>query len=61
MSEGQLRRVLGEYVHYFHRRPHQGIRQETPDPTVVSGPGDLSRVTAAPVLGGLHHDYRIAA
>jgi hypothetical protein len=41
--------------------PHQGIGQQVP----VSGERDRARfagsVTAIPVLGGLHHDYRAAA
>ena len=62
-GEGQLRRVLREYVAYFNTaRPHQGIGQAIPDAT---GPAPPSRPTApivaSPVLGGLHHDYRRAA
>ncbi len=62
LGEEQLRRVLREYVAYFnHARPHQGIGQTIPDAT---GPAPPSRPTAPivaiPVLGGLHHDYRMA-
>jgi putative transposase len=57
--------VLAEYVVYFNRaRPHQGIDQRTPLPaeaTAVSRLREPKRVTAIPVLGGLHHAYRLAA
>jgi putative transposase len=63
LSERHLHRVLAEYaLSYFNAaRPHQGIGQRIPVPgerirTWFAGP-----VTAIPVLGGLHHDYRAAA
>ena len=58
LGERHLRRVLREYVHYFNQlRPHQGLGQQVPSPArpVVATRGT---VQAAPVLGGLHHDYR---
>ena len=61
LSERQLKKVVNEYVDYFHRRPHQGLGQEMP----VLGPSvegcDPNQVVAVPILGGLHHDYRAAA
>jgi putative transposase len=63
LSEVHLQRVLAEYaLSYFnHARPHQGIGQRIPlpDERVRGALGRL--VTARPVLGGLHHDYRAAA
>src|SRR5258708_25693463 len=62
-GELQLIRVLKEYVAYFNpARPHQGIAQQLPAPT-VSPPGEANAgmVMAFPVLNGLHHDYRRAA
>ena len=66
LGERHLRRVLAEYVGHFNRgRPHQGIGQRTPMP--VAGtvapprPRRQERVIAVPVLGGLHHEYRLAA
>jgi hypothetical protein len=62
-GELQLIRVLKEYVAYFNpARPHQGIAQQLPAPT-VSPPGEANagKVLAIPVLNGLHHDYRWAA
>jgi transposase InsO family protein len=59
----QLIRILNEYGTYFNpARPHQGIAQRIPAPT-VSPPGEANSgtVMAFPVLNGLHHDYRRAA
>ena len=64
INEAQLRRVLKDYVRYFnHSRPHQGIDQRVPEPTesVDLPAGTTRRIIAFPVLGGLHHDYRLAA
>jgi len=64
LQEKQLQRVLNAYVMYFNRaRPHQGIRQQTPEQH-SSGPSAQdagNQVIARPVLGGLHHDYCWAA
>jgi putative transposase len=62
IGERQLTRVLKEYVSYFNpARPHQGIAQRIPAPT-VSPPGvaNSGKVMAFPMLNGLHHDYRWA-
>ena len=61
VTERQMLSVLTEYCDYHnHARPHQGIDQRIPqarrDPT---NSGD--RVVEIPILGGLHHDYRLAA
>ena len=40
---------------------HQGLGQETPEPLAKVASADPKRVVAHPVLGGLHHDYRVAA
>ncbi len=63
LGEGQLRRVLREYVAYFNRaRPHQGIGQAIPTASgAASPPCPLAPLVSIPVLGGLHHDYRRAA
>ena len=64
VSEAHLRRVLHEYVRYFnHARPHQGLDQRVPEPGKDANPsvGTAAAVTAFPVLGGLHHEYRRAA
>jgi putative transposase len=64
LHEKQLHRVLNAYVLYFNRaRPHQGIRQQIPEP--IAGPvppGHTGgKVLSFPVLDGLHHDYRRSA
>ncbi len=68
LSEDHLRRTVTAYIAYYNEgRPHQGI-----DGIPECGPG-LPRVpsstrgespikfVARPVLGGLHHDYRLVA
>src|SRR5260221_8160247 len=64
LHEKQLHRVLNAYVQYFNRaRPHQGIKQQIPEPHVGSVPPGHAggKVISSPVLGGLHHDYRRSA
>jgi putative transposase len=63
-QEKQLSRLLKAYTVYFNQaRPHQGLGQRIPDPSVLSAPllNSPNQVIATPVLGGLHHDYRRAA
>ena len=62
-GERHLRRVLAEYVAYFNQwRPHRSIGQRAPCAPALVTPGCQSgTVVAAPVLGGLHHVYQIAA
>ena len=59
LDERRLERVLREHVKFFNdARPHQGLGQGIPgSPAQTFG----ANVTAFPVLGGLHHDYRRAA
>jgi putative transposase len=62
--EKQLYRLLKAYVVYFNQaRPHQGMHQQIPVPSVPSVPEHDSsdKVISVPVLGGLHHDYQRAA
>jgi len=65
LNEGHLRRVLREWVAYNRGRPHASLGPGIPD-----GPDlapvrrdhrirDGHRVVAAPILGGLHHEYRL--
>ena len=61
-SEHHLRRTIAEYVDYFNRsRPHQGIQQRIPEPDNTRSWLEPAVITARPILGGLHHDYRRAA
>jgi putative transposase len=64
LHEKQLQRVLGAYVQYFNRaRPHQGIKQQIPEPNdgIVPPRQNGGKIISCPVLGGLHHDYRRSA
>ena len=67
LSEGHLRRTGKKFVGYYNeKRPHQGIHGI---PNHGSGcrlardgpPSESSELIAEPVLGGLHHDYGLAA
>jgi hypothetical protein len=64
LHEKLLHRVLHAYVAYFYgARPHLGIHQQVPegeDPSVLLGQSG-NGITAIPVLGGLHHEYRRVA
>ncbi len=64
VNERQLHGVMKEYVQYFNTaRPHQGIGHRIPaapaEPDTQRNMG--SRISAFPVLGGLHHAYRRCA
>ena len=56
-GERHLRRVLREYVAYYHEsRTHLGLGKDAPEPRAIQ-PRDTGAVVSAPVLGGLHHRY----
>jgi transposase InsO family protein len=62
-SERHAERVLREFVtHYNHERPHRGIDLESPVPNLAlrrfEGGDVVKRVDR---LGGLLHEYRLAA
>jgi transposase InsO family protein len=64
LHEKQLQRVLNAYVAYFNRaRPHQGIKQQIPEPPLKPLPPDPTswKILSFPDLGGLHHNYRRSA
>jgi putative transposase len=60
INEKHLKRLLGEYVRYYHEdRTHLGLGKETPagrTPSALCG-----RILSYPRLGGLHHRYERAA
>ena len=60
LNECHLKRLLSEYVHYYHDdRTHLGLQKETPAGRVRSmSPGPI---VSRPRLGGLHHRYDRAA
>jgi hypothetical protein len=56
---------MAEYaIHYNRRRPHQSLRQRSPDtdPAVPAPIIDLAgrRIKRRPVLGGLINEYEAA-
>jgi hypothetical protein len=65
LGERHLGRTLAEYVRHFNgARPHQGIAPRTPlSANAVASLGRRAppRVFVVPVLGGLRHEYRLAA
>ena len=63
LGERHMQRVLGEYAFRYHNysRPHQGLAQRIPVPKPRQTCRDANKVVAIPVLGGLHHDYLVAA
>ena len=62
-NERHLDRMLREFVcHYNHERPHRGIDLEVPGPYLTGQQLDgLNSLERTDRLGGLLHEYRIAA
>lgn len=69
LNEGHLRRLLKSWVaHYNGARPHMSLGPGVPDPPAEI-PASLQRnrhrlayalkVVTEPILGGLHHEYRL--
>ena len=67
-SERHLRLTLRDFVGYYNRgRPHSSLGPGIPEPIQPSVPASGQRhmlplgfrITKTPVLGGLHHDYRL--
>ena len=60
VSERHLRRLLSDYVHYYHDdRTHLGLSKQTPNGRTRTG--SCGRVISFPRVGGLHHRYERAA
>jgi putative transposase len=60
LNESHLRRLLADYVHYYHDdRTHLGLEKETPGGRIPSSAS--GRVLSHKRLGGLHHRYDRAA
>jgi putative transposase len=60
LDEGHLKRLLSEYVDYYHEdRTHLGLGKGTPNGR--TGSKASGRVLSLPRLGGLHHRYDRAA
>src|SRR3982751_6470124 len=67
LGEWHVRGVLSEWVRYYNRRrPHASLGPGIPEPADAGvGVGSSGhripegRIVTEPVLGGLHHDYRL--
>jgi len=66
LNEGHLRRTLREWSNHYNRgRPHSALGPGIPEPPPAQVPASGHRqrlpngyrVTARPILGGLHHEY----
>ncbi len=61
IGEDQLRRILHDYLDYYHNsRPHQALERNSPIPREIEAPAK-GKVISIPQIGGLHHRYRRAA
>jgi putative transposase len=61
-GERHLRRVLAEYsAHYNAQRPHRALQLRPPRPQSPVPKPIHGRVRRRPVLGGLIHEYQVAA
>jgi putative transposase len=63
VNASHVRRVAREFIEYYNRaRPSQGTHA-IPDPysELLERPTAGGRLIALPVLGGVQHDYRLAA
>jgi putative transposase len=61
-SERHLKRLLSEYVRYYHEdRTHLGLEKDTLGGRESAKLTDTSRILSFPRLGGLHHRYDEAA
>ena len=56
-------RVCREYVEFYNRaRPSQALHAiPEPHPELITPPRRSGELIALPVLGGVQHDYRLAA
>jgi transposase InsO family protein len=63
LGDQHLLTILGRYCEYFNgARPHQGIGQRVPTKLLDEGRRtERGSVKEIPILGGLHHEYRLAA
>lgn len=60
VNEHHLKRLLSEYVHYYHEdRTHLGLAKQTPGTRNRSS--ETGKVIGFPRLGGLHHRYERTA
>ncbi len=67
-NERHLRRTVKEFAQYYNRgRPHSALGPGIPEPLQAKAPAGPHRhklpeghsVKSTPILGGLHHEYRL--
>ena len=57
LNETHLRRLLRQYLIYYHRaRTHLSLDKDAPEPRLVERL-EQSRIVETPMVGGLHHRY----
>jgi transposase InsO family protein len=57
LNETHLRRLLRDYLTYYHRwRTHLSLEKDAPEPRAVERV-DQGRIVETPLVGGLHHRY----
>jgi putative transposase len=57
LHQRHLRRILAEYVVYYHQdRTHRSLDQDCPESRLVETP-EQGQIVELPVMGGLHHRY----
>ena len=63
LSADHIRHVVAEFIRYYNgARPSQAIHGiPDPYPELKLPPPQVGRLIALPVLGGVQHDYRLAA
>ena len=63
LGHQHLQRTITEYVDYYNQwRPHRSLGQRSPRSDLWESPkGSTGKLTATPVLDGLHHVYQWAA
>jgi transposase InsO family protein len=68
IGEAHVRKILREWTnHYNASRPHMSLGPGIPDPRVQKAQLQIERhiipkdqrIVATPILGGLHHEYRL--
>ena len=63
LNASHVRRVAREFIEYYNRaRPSQATHAiPDPYPELLDKPHSIGKLVALPVLGGVQHDYRLAA
>jgi hypothetical protein len=63
LNEEHLRRLLGEFLTYYHDdRTHLSLGKDSPTQRAVSPrPSPTAAVVSLPRIGGVHHRYEWAA